>query len=80
MFFECREKILEYRDESQRLDQCSRLYDSSVSSEGFELDASHIFQVLLDDIYFMYQLIFSLAASFLQQWILSDSMHAIWSQ
>ncbi|XP_021273914.1 nuclear pore complex protein NUP58 [Herrania umbratica] len=40
------ERILEYRDESQRLDQCSRLYDSSVSNEGFELDASHIVQEL----------------------------------
>ncbi|KAI4327506.1 hypothetical protein L6164_019956 [Bauhinia variegata] len=40
------EKILEYRDESQRLDQCSRLYDSSVSNDGFELDASHIVQEL----------------------------------
>ncbi|THF98003.1 hypothetical protein TEA_007552 [Camellia sinensis var. sinensis] len=40
------EKILEYRDESQRLDQCSRLYDSSVSSDGFEPDASHIVQEL----------------------------------
>lgn len=43
----CRERILEYRDESQRLDQCSRLYDSSVSSEGFEFDASHIVQVCM---------------------------------
>lgn len=42
-----RERILEYRDESQRLDQCSRLYDSSISNEGFELDASHIVQVLI---------------------------------
>lgn len=41
-----RERILEYRDESQRLDQCGRLYDSSVSNEGFALDASHIVQVL----------------------------------
>ncbi|OMP02123.1 hypothetical protein COLO4_11327 [Corchorus olitorius] len=41
-----KERILEYRDESQRLDQCSRLYDSSVSNEGFELDASHIVQEL----------------------------------
>ncbi|CAN1225205.1 Nuclear pore complex protein NUP58 [Linum grandiflorum] len=40
------ERILEHRDESQRLDQCSRLYDSSVSNEGFELDASHIVQEL----------------------------------
>ncbi|OVA15453.1 hypothetical protein BVC80_1229g36 [Macleaya cordata] len=40
------ERILEYRDESQRLDQCSRLYDSSVSNDGFELDASHIVQEL----------------------------------
>lgn len=40
-----RERILEYRDESQRLDQCSRLYDSSVSNDGFELDASLIVQV-----------------------------------
>ncbi|WCJ31044.1 Nuclear pore complex protein NUP58 [Euphorbia peplus] len=40
------ERILEYRDESQRLDQCSRLYDSSISNEGFELDAGHIVQEL----------------------------------
>ncbi|RAL40777.1 hypothetical protein DM860_008475 [Cuscuta australis] len=40
------EKILEYRDESQRLDQCSRLYDSSVSNDGFELDSSHSIQEL----------------------------------
>ncbi|KAF2295143.1 hypothetical protein GH714_031686 [Hevea brasiliensis] len=37
-----KKQILEYRDESQRLDQCSRLYDSSVSNEGFELDTGHI--------------------------------------
>lgn len=37
---------MEYRDESQRLDQCSRLYDSSVSSQGLELDASQIVQEL----------------------------------
>ncbi|GAV86958.1 hypothetical protein CFOL_v3_30384 [Cephalotus follicularis] len=40
------ERILEYRDESQRLDQCSRLHDSSVSNEGFENDAGHIVQEL----------------------------------
>ncbi|KAJ0252322.1 Nuclear pore complex protein NUP58 [Hirschfeldia incana] len=39
-------KILEYRSESQRLDQCGRLYDSSVSTEGFEFDASRIVQEL----------------------------------
>ncbi|KAK6129024.1 hypothetical protein DH2020_037221 [Rehmannia glutinosa] len=42
----CRERILEYRDESQRLDQCSRLYDSSNSNTGFELDASYIVKEL----------------------------------
>jgi hypothetical protein len=41
----CRDKIREYRDESQRLDQCSRLYDSSISNDNFELDASRIAQV-----------------------------------
>ena len=41
----CRERILGYRDESQRLDQSSRLYDSSVSNDGFEQDASRIVQV-----------------------------------
>ncbi len=43
---------MEYRDESQRLDQCSRLYDSSVSNDAFEFDASHIVQVysLIDQI------------------------------
>ncbi|CAK7339447.1 unnamed protein product [Dovyalis caffra] len=40
------ERVLEYRDESKMLDQCSRLYDSSVSNEGFELDASQIIQEL----------------------------------
>nr|GMC92065.1 nuclear pore complex protein NUP58 [Ipomoea batatas]GMD53947.1 nuclear pore complex protein NUP58 [Ipomoea batatas] len=38
---------MEYRDESQRLHQCSRLYDSSVSNDGFELDASHNIQELV---------------------------------
>ncbi|MQL85642.1 hypothetical protein Taro_018158 [Colocasia esculenta] len=38
------EKILEYRNESQMLDQCSRLYDSSVANNGFELDANRIIQ------------------------------------
>ncbi|XP_022894930.1 nuclear pore complex protein NUP58 isoform X2 [Olea europaea var. sylvestris] len=46
LLLQIEEKILEYRDESQRLDQCSRLYDSSVSSQGFELDASQIVQDL----------------------------------
>ncbi|KAL3649400.1 Nucleoporin p58/p45 [Castilleja foliolosa] len=40
------ERILEYRDESQRLDQCSRLYDASVSNNGFELDSSYIVKEL----------------------------------
>lgn len=40
------ERILGYRDESQRLEQSSRLYDSSVSSDGFEQDASRIVQEL----------------------------------
>ncbi|XP_060191782.1 nuclear pore complex protein NUP58 [Lycium barbarum] len=40
------ERVLEYRDESQRLDQCSRLFDSSVSNDGFELDASRSIQEL----------------------------------
>ena len=40
-----RERILEYKDESQRLDQCSRLFDSSVANNTFELDASRIVQV-----------------------------------
>ncbi|XP_073057881.1 nuclear pore complex protein NUP58 isoform X1 [Primulina eburnea] len=38
------ERIFGYRDESHRLDQCSRLYDSSVSNNGFENDASSILQ------------------------------------
>ncbi|XP_062200094.1 nuclear pore complex protein NUP58-like [Phragmites australis] len=40
------DKIREYRDESERLDQCSRLYDSSISNINFELDASRIAQEL----------------------------------
>ncbi|CAL9053428.1 nuclear pore complex protein NUP58-like [Musa acuminata AAA Group] len=39
-------RILEYKDESQRLDQCSRLYDSSISGDSFELTASRIIQEL----------------------------------
>ncbi|KAH0894033.1 hypothetical protein HID58_056462, partial [Brassica napus] len=39
-------KILEYTSESLRLDQCSRLYDSSIATEGFEFDASRIVQEL----------------------------------
>ncbi|KAF1873526.1 hypothetical protein Lal_00027564 [Lupinus albus] len=41
-----RERMLEYRDESQRLDQSTRLYDSFVSIDGFEVDATHIVQEL----------------------------------
>ncbi|KAA8531763.1 hypothetical protein F0562_006520 [Nyssa sinensis] len=40
------ERILEYRDGSQWLDQCSRLYNSSVSNDSFQLDTSHIIQEL----------------------------------
>lgn len=40
------DKIRDYRDESERLDQCSRLYDSSISNVNFELDASRIAQEL----------------------------------
>ncbi|CAI0554261.1 unnamed protein product [Linum tenue] len=46
LLLQIEERILEHRDESNRLDQCSRLYDSSVLNEGFELDASHIVQEL----------------------------------
>lgn len=41
----CRDKIRDYKDECERLDQCSRLYDSSISNANFELDASRIAQV-----------------------------------
>ncbi|PWZ13210.1 Nuclear pore complex protein NUP58 [Zea mays] len=40
------DKIRDYRDECERLDQCSRLYDSSISNVNFELDASRIVQEL----------------------------------
>ncbi|XP_052195113.1 nuclear pore complex protein NUP58 [Diospyros lotus] len=46
LLLQIEEKILEYRDESQLLDQCSRLYDSSVASDGFVHDANHIVQEL----------------------------------
>ncbi|XP_011627745.1 nuclear pore complex protein NUP58 isoform X1 [Amborella trichopoda] len=46
LLLEIEERILEYRVESQRLDQCSRLYDTSVSNDAFELDACHIIQEL----------------------------------
>lgn len=37
---------MEYKDENQRLEQNSRLYGSLMSSDSFELDASHILQEL----------------------------------
>nr|XP_019702673.1 nuclear pore complex protein NUP58 [Elaeis guineensis]XP_019702674.1 nuclear pore complex protein NUP58 [Elaeis guineensis] len=40
------ELILENRADSERLDQCIRLYDSSVSGDSFEFDASRILQEL----------------------------------
>ncbi|KAK4781076.1 hypothetical protein SAY87_017182 [Trapa incisa] len=40
------ERILEHRDESQMLDQSGRLYNSSVSSKGFEIEASYVVQEL----------------------------------
>ncbi|KAG1368560.1 Nuclear pore complex protein NUP58 [Cocos nucifera] len=46
LLLQIEERILEYKYESQRLDQCSRLYDSSVLSDSFELDASRILQEL----------------------------------
>ncbi|XP_020262993.1 nuclear pore complex protein NUP58-like [Asparagus officinalis] len=46
LLLQIEEHILEYRDESQRLDQCSRLYDSSVSSDNFDLVTSQIIQEL----------------------------------
>lgn len=40
------DKIRDFKDECERLDQCSRLYDSSISNANFELDASRIAQEL----------------------------------
>ncbi|KAG0474183.1 hypothetical protein HPP92_016040 [Vanilla planifolia] len=40
------ERIKEYKDECQRLEQNSRLFDSSMSSDSFELDANRILQEL----------------------------------
>lgn len=37
---------MEYKDECQRLDQCSRLYDSSISSDSFDVVTSQIIQEL----------------------------------
>ncbi|KAH9306635.1 hypothetical protein KI387_011039 [Taxus chinensis] len=39
------ERILQYRHESQMLDQCGRLYDISALNEGFEHDAARILQL-----------------------------------
>nr|VDC98809.1 unnamed protein product [Brassica oleracea] len=46
LLLQIEKKILEYTSESLRLDQCSRLYDSSIATEGFEFDASRIVQEL----------------------------------
>ncbi|CAH8314889.1 unnamed protein product [Eruca vesicaria subsp. sativa] len=46
LLLEIEKKILEYKSESQRLDQCNRLYDSYISTGGFEFDASRIVQEL----------------------------------
>ncbi|KAI5067884.1 hypothetical protein GOP47_0016229 [Adiantum capillus-veneris] len=39
-------RILEYRDESRRLDECDRLFDFLALNEGFEVDATRISQEL----------------------------------
>lgn len=44
LLLQIEERILEYRNESERLDQCVRLYDTSALNEGFELDAARILQ------------------------------------
>lgn len=41
----CRERILEYRDESLALEQNDRLYNSSAIKKEFEEEASSIKQV-----------------------------------
>ncbi|KAJ0251127.1 Nuclear pore complex protein NUP58 [Hirschfeldia incana] len=46
LLLQIEKKILESTIESHRLDQRSRLYDSSISTEGFEFDASRIVQEL----------------------------------
>lgn len=46
LLLQIEERILEYKDESERLEQCSRLYVSSEASETFELGASQIMQEL----------------------------------
>ncbi|XP_042461206.1 nuclear pore complex protein NUP58-like isoform X2 [Zingiber officinale] len=46
LLLQIEERILEYKHESQRLDQCSRLYDSSVSGDSFEANSSRIIQEL----------------------------------
>ncbi|KAJ4872240.1 Nuclear pore complex protein NUP58 [Raphanus sativus] len=46
LLLEIEKKIMEYRTESQRLDQSSRLFDSSISTQGFESVASRIVQEL----------------------------------
>lgn len=40
-----RARILEYRDESQRLDQCARLYDASALKRSFDNEAATVRQV-----------------------------------
>jgi hypothetical protein len=46
MCFELRRgRILEYRDESQRLEQCGRLYDAGALKRGFEDEAATVRQV-----------------------------------
>ncbi|CAN6825242.1 unnamed protein product [Brassica oleracea] len=46
LLLQIEKKILEYSSESLRLDQCSRLYDSSIATESYEFDASRIVQEL----------------------------------
>ncbi|KAL5210012.1 hypothetical protein ABZP36_005635 [Zizania latifolia] len=44
LLLQIEDKMREYRHESDLLDQCSRLYDLSVSNRSFELDASQVSQ------------------------------------
>ncbi|MCO5574653.1 hypothetical protein L7F22_028443 [Adiantum nelumboides] len=50
-FLQVEARILEYRDESRRLDECDRLFDSLALNEGFEVDAARISQARKLDIF-----------------------------
>lgn len=74
----CRQRMQQYKKESEALDQCSRLYDTA--SDNFDLDAKRIYQVSPVDVLYFCSLVmsFSLISIFSSSFFLA-AVWLIWS-